>query len=221
MLLKIFSRGKGSGNAPINYLLGNDYMSEGILRAGARIVSGNPVVTQAMINSSNFARRYTAGVLSFEEAPDAISEADKQAIIQDFEKAMFAGMAHDRYNILNRPGIVGDPKLWDNTLMKTKQYSTEIKTRAVELLIESQKDYPSLWAAIQAIAPKFGCTPETLRSWHQKHLAKQNPITVTTESQAARIAELEREIKELKQANEIIRKAAAFFAQAELDRKPK
>ena len=45
---------------------------------------------------------------------------------------------------LNRPGIVGDPKLWDNTLMKTKQYSTEIKTRAVELLIESQKDYPSL-----------------------------------------------------------------------------
>ncbi|MDI4509367.1 IS3 family transposase [Moraxella osloensis] len=95
--------------------------------------------------------------------------------------------------------------------MKTKQYSTEIKTRAVELLIESQKDYPSLWAAIQAIAPKFGCTPETLRSWHQKHLAKQNPITVTTESQAARIAELEREIKELKQANEIIRKAAGFF----------
>ena len=105
--------------------------------------------------------------------------------------------------------------------MKTKQYSTEIKTRAVELLIESQKDYPLLWAAIQAIAPKFGCTPETLRSWHQKHLAKQNPVTVTTESQAARIAELEREIKELKQANEIIRKAAAFFAQAELDRKPK
>ncbi|MEO1849314.1 MAG: IS3 family transposase [Psychrobacter sp.] len=95
--------------------------------------------------------------------------------------------------------------------MKTKQYSTEIKTRAVELLIESQKDYPSLWAAIQAIAPKFGCTPETLRSWHQKHLAKQNPVTVTTESQAARIAELEREIKELKQANEIIRKAAGFF----------
>ena len=105
--------------------------------------------------------------------------------------------------------------------MKKPPYSTETKTRAVELLIESQKDYPSLWAAIQAIAPKFGCTPETLRSWHQKHLAKQNPVTITNESQAARIAELEREIKELKQANEIIRKAAAFFAQAELDRKPK
>ena len=57
-----------------------------------------------------------------------------------------------------------------------------------------------------------GCTPETLRSWHQKHLAKQNPVTVSTESQAARIAELEREIRELKQANEIIRKAAGIEA---------
>lgn len=105
--------------------------------------------------------------------------------------------------------------------MKSKQYRAEVKTRAVELLIESQKDYPSLWAAIQAIAPKLGCTPETLRSWHQKHLAKQNPVIVTTQSQATRIAELEREIKELKQANEIIRKAAGIEAQAKLDRKPK
>ena len=66
--------------------------------------------------------------------------------------------------------------------MKSKQYRAEVKTRAVELMIESQKDYPSLWAAIQAIAPKFGCTPETLRSWHQKHLARQNPVIVTTQS---------------------------------------
>jgi transposase len=72
--------------------------------------------------------------------------------------------------------------------MKSKQYSAEVKTRAVELLIESQKDYPSLWAATQAISPKFGCTPETLCSWHQKHLAKQNPVTISTESQAARIS---------------------------------
>ena len=100
--------------------------------------------------------------------------------------------------------------------MKSKQYQTEVKSRAIELLIESQKDYPSLWAAIQVIAPKFGCTPETLRSWHQKHLAKQNPVTVSTEGQAARIAELERENRELKQANEIIRKAAGIEAQAEL-----
>ena len=105
--------------------------------------------------------------------------------------------------------------------MKSKQYPTEVKTRAVELLIESQTDYPSLWAAIQAIAPKFGCTPETLRSWHQKHLAKQNPVIVTTQSQATRIAELERENRELKQANEIICKAAGIEAQAEKGRKPK
>ena len=105
--------------------------------------------------------------------------------------------------------------------MKSKQYRAEVKKRAVELLIESQKDYPSLWEAIQAIAPKLGCTPETLRSWHKKHLAKQNPVIVTTQSQAARIAELEREIRELKQANEIIRKAAGIEAQAKLDRKPK
>ena len=102
--------------------------------------------------------------------------------------------------------------------MKTKQYPTEVKTRAIELLIESQKDYPSMWAAIQAIAPKFGCTPETLRSWHKKHLDQQNPVIVTAQSQAARIAELERENRELKQANEIIRKAASIEAQAELGR---
>ena len=73
--------------------------------------------------------------------------------------------------------------------MKSKQYTTEVKKKAVELLIESQKDYPSLWAAIQVIAPKFGCTPETLRSWHQKHLAKQNPVTVSNEIHAALISE--------------------------------
>lgn len=105
--------------------------------------------------------------------------------------------------------------------MKTKRYPTEVKTRAVELLIESQKDYPSTWAAIQAIAPKFGCTPQTLHSWHQRYLTKKTPSTITAQSQALRIAELERENRELKQANEIIRKAAAFFAQAELDRQPK
>ena len=102
--------------------------------------------------------------------------------------------------------------------MRKKPYTTEVKTRAVKLLIESQKDYPSLWAAIQAIAPKFGCTPETLRSWHRKYLDNQNPTFVEQQNDKERIKQLEREIKELKQANEIIRKAAAFFAQAELGR---
>ena len=105
--------------------------------------------------------------------------------------------------------------------MRKKPYTTEVKTRAVKLLIESQKDYPSLWAAIQAIAPKFGCTPETLRSWHRKYLDNQNPTFVDQQNDKERIKQLEREIKELKQANEIIRKAAGIEAQAELDRKPK
>ena len=105
--------------------------------------------------------------------------------------------------------------------MSKKPYSTEVKTRAVELLIESQKDYPSLWAAIQAIAPKFGCTPETLRSWHRKYLDSQNPSIVEQQSDKERIKQLEREIKDLKQANEIIRNAAGIEAQADKGRKPK
>ena len=94
----------------------------------------------------------------------------------------------------------------------------EIRERAVQLLIESEKDYPSNWAAVSAIAPKIGCTPETLRSWHQKYLNQQNPIKVQQLSDQERIKQLERENKELQRANEILRKAAAFFAQAELDR---
>ena len=58
--------------------------------------------------------------------------------------------------------------------MKKVKYTPEIRDRAVQLLIESEKDYPSTWAAITAIAPKIGCTPETLRVWYQKYLDKQN-----------------------------------------------
>ena len=122
---------------------------------------------------------------------------------------------------VNRPGIVGDSTFWENTTMKTRHYTPEIKDRAVRMLIEAAGDYPSTWSAIQAIAPKIGCTPETLRSWHKKHIDQTIPASVQAQSQAERIKELERECRELKQANEIIRKAAAFFAQAELDRKPK
>ena len=66
--------------------------------------------------------------------------------------------------------------------------------------------------------PKIGCTPETLRVWHQKYLDQQNPVKVQQLSDQERIKQLERENKELQRANEILRKAAAFFAQAELDR---
>ena len=102
--------------------------------------------------------------------------------------------------------------------MKTRNYTPEIKERAVRMLIEASSDYPSTWSAIQAIASKTGCTPETLRSWHKKHIDQTIPAVVQAQSQDQRIKELERENKELKQANEIIRKPADFFAQAELDR---
>ena len=89
------------------------------------------------------------------------------------------------------------------------------------MLIEASSDYPYTWSAIQAIASKIDCTPETLRLCHKKHIEQTIPASVQAQSQDQRIKELERENKELKQANEIIRKAAAFFAQAELDRLPK
>lgn len=102
--------------------------------------------------------------------------------------------------------------------MRKSNYTPEIKDRAVRLLLESEKDYPSIWAAITALAPKIGCTPETLRTWHKRYLDQQNPVKVQLLSDQQRIKDMEREIKELQRANEILRKAAAFFAQAELDR---
>ncbi|QXR20965.1 IS3 family transposase (plasmid) [Acinetobacter variabilis] len=95
--------------------------------------------------------------------------------------------------------------------MTKLKYTPEIRERAVQLLIESEKDYPSTWAAITAIAPKIGCTPETLRAWHQKHLDQQNPIKVQQISDQEKMKQMEREIKELKRANEILHKAAGFF----------
>ena len=87
--------------------------------------------------------------------------------------------------------------------MKTRNYTPEMKERAVRMLIEAKDDYPSTWSAIKAIAPKIGCTPETLRSWHKKHIDQTIPASVQAQSQAERIKELERECRELKQANEI------------------
>lgn len=105
--------------------------------------------------------------------------------------------------------------------MSRKTFSPEVRERAVRLLIQSQPQYPSLWAAIEAIAPKIGCTPATLRNWHKHHLHLQQPDVAQQLSLEARNKLLERENRELQRANEILRKAAAFFAAAELDRKPK
>ena len=101
--------------------------------------------------------------------------------------------------------------------MKTKSdYTPELRERAVRLLLESERDYPSRWSAICSIASKVGCTPETLRTWIKKAEDQAKPMN---SNDLAELNTLKREVRELKRANEILRKAAAFFAQAELDRK--
>ena len=101
-----------------------------------------------------------------------------------------------------------------------KRYSPEIRERAVRLVIEQQGEYPSRWAAICSIAGKIGCTAETLRAWCKRAEGSQAD-GLGSQTERERLKQLERENRELKRANEILRKAAAFFAQAELDRKPK
>ncbi|TSB23223.1 IS3 family transposase [Psychrobacter sp. YGAH215] len=93
----------------------------------------------------------------------------------------------------------------------TIKVKPHLSWRFIAQTLEAAGDYPSTWSAIQAIAPKIGCTPETLRSWHKKHIDQTIPASVQAQSQEQRIKALERENKELKQVNEIIRKAAGFF----------
>src|SRR5215468_845822 len=104
---------------------------------------------------------------------------------------------------------------------RPSNYSLEVRQRAVRMVLEHQGAHESQWAAISSIASKIGCTPETLRKWvrQTERDAGQRPGLTTTERE--RLKELERENRELKRANEILRKASAFFAQAELDRRPK
>ena len=104
---------------------------------------------------------------------------------------------------------------------KSNKYSPEVRERAVRMVQEHRNEYPSQWAAIESIAPKIGCVPQTLHDWVKRHEIDAGMRDGITSEERDRIKALEREVKELRRANEILKLASAFFAQAELDRKLK
>jgi len=101
------------------------------------------------------------------------------------------------------------------------RYSPEVRERAVRMVVEHQGEHPSQWAAIGSIAAKIGCSAETLRKWVRRVERDAGRQPGLTSQEAERLKALERENRELQRANEILRKASAFFAQAELDRRPR
>ena len=106
-------------------------------------------------------------------------------------------------------------------MKKTNKFSPEMRERAVRMVQEQRGEYPSLWAAIESIAPKIGCVPQTLNEWVKRAEVDSGTREGVTTAEAQRVKELERENKELRRANEILKLASAFFAQAELDRRLK
>jgi transposase len=104
---------------------------------------------------------------------------------------------------------------------KSTRYSPEVMERAVRLVFESREQYESQWAAIESIAGKIGCTAETLRRWVRQQERDTGQRSGPTTAEQERVKALEREVKELRRANEILRLASAYFAQAELDRRSK
>jgi transposase len=104
-------------------------------------------------------------------------------------------------------------------MSRQTRYSPEVRARAVRMVLEHRGDHASEWTAIGSIASKIGCTAETLRGWVRQSERDQGLRAGTTSDERERLKALEREVRELRQANEILRKASAYFAQAELDRR--
>ena len=106
-------------------------------------------------------------------------------------------------------------------MKKSNQFSTRVRARAVRMVQEHLSDYPSLWAAIESIAPKIGWVPQTLNEWVKRVEVDTGLRDGVTTAEAQRVKELEREVKELRRANEILKLASAFFVQAEPGRRLK
>jgi transposase len=106
-------------------------------------------------------------------------------------------------------------------MKKPSRFSPEVRDRAVRMVLEHQNEHESQWAAIVSIAGKIGCSAETLRNWVRQTERDQGQRPGLTTDERARLKQLERENFELRRANEILKKASAYFAQAELDRRAK
>ena len=107
------------------------------------------------------------------------------------------------------------------TSKTTNKFSAEVRDRAVRMVLDHAGEHPSRWAAVTSIAAKIGCTPQTLHDWVKKAEVDSGQRAGVPTDTAERLKALERENRELRQANEILRKASAYFAMAELDRRSK
>jgi len=106
-------------------------------------------------------------------------------------------------------------------MARPSRFSPEVRDRAVRMVLEHANEHASQWAAISSIAEKIGCAAETLRSWVRQAERNEGKRPGLTTEERARLKDLERENRELKRANEILRLASAYFAKAELDRRAK
>jgi transposase len=153
---------------------------------------------------------------------EQISELGGLAATKDALFAIPGRNGKIKYLQLNRPGILRRLfSLRGLSHEEVTQVFPEVRERAVRMVREHRGEYPSLWAAIESIAPKIGCVPQTLNEWVKRDQIDTGVRDGITTSEREQMKALERENKELRKANEILKLASAFFAQAELDRRLK